>query len=114
MLFDTPTTCGVHLDVEASEPWAVETFALLDVGQAAEAVVERCLLRRELVGWEAVGGGRRVQVRLVRVDKGWVGGGGGRGGFQGVERVGVVRGRVLMSSGLNFTGYGGAGRESSD
>ncbi|KAG7008602.1 hypothetical protein G7Y79_00005g017430 [Physcia stellaris] len=54
-LFDAPTTCGVHLDVEATEPWAVETFGLLDVGQAAEAVVERCLLRRELVGVKCYG-----------------------------------------------------------
>ena len=102
-LFSAPTTCGVQLDVEATEPWAVETFGLLDVGQAAERVVERCLLRREEVGWEGVGGGGRVEVRLVRVDKGWVG-----GEVEGVERVsgGRGRGRVLMSSGVNVTRIG--------
>lgn len=92
----------MQLDVEASEPWAVETFRLMDVGQAAEGVVEGCLLRREEVGWEGVGAGRKVQVRVVRVDKGWVGGRYGGG----LERVGGVRGRMLVSEGGNVTRLG--------
>lgn len=96
-----PTTCGVQLDVDPREPQAVETFGLIDVAYAAKGVLELCLLGRGMVGMERLGQGRMVVAKLVRVDKGGLLGFGGGAGD--VQRVGVVGGTVLWSSGLNLT-----------
>lgn len=45
-----PTTCAVHMDVDAYDLWAVDDFRLGDVASAAEEVVAQCLSAKSKVG----------------------------------------------------------------
>ena len=45
-----PTTCAVHVDVDAYHPWAVDDFRLSDVAAAGEQVVAQCLISRGKIG----------------------------------------------------------------
>ena len=45
-----PTTCAVHVDVDAYHPWAVDDFRLSDVAAAGEQVVAQCLIARGKIG----------------------------------------------------------------
>ena len=45
-----PTTCAVHVDVDAYDLWAVDDFRLADVASAGEEVVAQCLSPRRMVG----------------------------------------------------------------
>ena len=45
-----PTTCAVHVDVDAYHPWAVDDFRLSDVAAAGEQVVAQCLMARSKIG----------------------------------------------------------------
>ncbi|KAI4287569.1 MAG: hypothetical protein L6R35_003174 [Caloplaca aegaea] len=64
-----PRTCAIEIDVDMHFPHATEKFRLVDVGHAAQRVLNVCLIRKGEVGAERVGAERRVEVRLVRVDK---------------------------------------------
>ncbi|KAL8933626.1 MAG: hypothetical protein Q9216_006284 [Gyalolechia sp. 2 TL-2023] len=63
-----PRTCAVQVDVDAHSPDAVEKFTLRELGYAAEHIQNACLFRKGEVGTERVGLGRKVEVRLERVD----------------------------------------------
>ena len=45
-----PTTCAVHVDVDAYVPWAVDDFRLSDVAAAGEQVLAECLMARSKIG----------------------------------------------------------------
>ena len=45
-----PTTCAVHVDVDAYDLWAVDDFRLSDVALAGEQVVAQCLRAKSKVG----------------------------------------------------------------
>ena len=45
-----PTTCAVHVDVDAYDLFAVDDFRLADVASAAEEVVAQCLSAKSKVG----------------------------------------------------------------
>lgn len=45
-----PSTCAVHVDVDAYDLWAVDSFRLSDVALAGEQVVVRCLIPRSKIG----------------------------------------------------------------
>ena len=47
-----PTTCAVHVDVDAYIPWAVDDFRLSDVAAAGEQVLAQCLMARNKIGLE--------------------------------------------------------------
>ena len=40
-----PTTCAIHVDVDAYNPTAVDSFRFSDVASAAEEVIAQCLVR---------------------------------------------------------------------
>lgn len=70
----------------------VDTFSLWDVASAAEDMVDGCLAGLGMVGVDGVVSVMgRVEVRLVRVRKGWGGVEGGRwnGSWGGARRIGV-------------------------
>ena len=45
-----PTTCAIHVDVDAFNPFAVDSFRLSDVASAAEEVIAQCLVPNRKVG----------------------------------------------------------------
>lgn len=45
-----PTTCAIHVDVDAYNPWAVDDFRLADVAAAGQEVVTQCLIGKGKVG----------------------------------------------------------------
>ena len=45
-----PTTCAIHVDVDAYSPFAVDSFRLSDVASAAEEVIAQCLIPKRKVG----------------------------------------------------------------
>ena len=45
-----PTTCAIHVDVDAFSPFAVDNFRLSDVATAATEVIDQCLIRKRKVG----------------------------------------------------------------
>ena len=45
-----PTTCAIHVDVDAYDTWAVDNFRLSDVASAAEEVISQCLVPKSKVG----------------------------------------------------------------
>lgn len=61
-------TCGAIVDVEVHSPEAVERFNLAELGHAVEHIENACLFRKFEVGVERVGPGKKVEVRLERVD----------------------------------------------
>jgi len=63
-----PTTCAVHVDVNADDVFAIDTFRLSTVGLAAERVVSRCLVGERKIGLEYPSGGQHVYAKLVRTD----------------------------------------------
>ncbi|KAI4114678.1 MAG: hypothetical protein LQ345_004588 [Seirophora villosa] len=95
-----PRTCAVEIDVDRHTPDAIEKFGLGDLGLAAQHILIACLLRKAEVGAERVGAGRRVEVRLVRVDKEFL-----RTAVPADERIsGAGSRRFLRSSELSVTG----------
>lgn len=93
-----PRTCGVTVDNDVHAPHAIERFGLGDLGHAAERIFNFCLVRINEVGSNRLGEGRKVVLRLVRVDKENLVIGGSNGGLQEAE---VGNGTVLMSSLFN-------------
>ncbi|KAL8998332.1 MAG: hypothetical protein Q9188_006120 [Gyalolechia gomerana] len=63
-----PRTCAVQVDVDEHYPDVVERFNLWELGHAAEHVEKACLFRKGEVGRERVGRGKKVEVRLERVN----------------------------------------------
>ena len=45
-----PTTCAIHVDVDAFSPFAVDSFRLSDVASAAEEVIAQCLVPQRKTG----------------------------------------------------------------
>lgn len=45
-----PTTCAIHMDVDAYDTWAVDFFRLSDVASAADEVISQCLVAKSKVG----------------------------------------------------------------
>ena len=45
-----PTTCAVHVDVDAYIPWAVDDFRVSDVAAAGGQVLAECLVARSKIG----------------------------------------------------------------
>lgn len=45
-----PSTCAIHVDVDAFSPFAVDSFRLSDVASAAGGVIAQCLIPRRKVG----------------------------------------------------------------
>ena len=45
-----PTTCAIHVDVDAYSPFAVDSFRVSDVASAAEEVIAQCLVPARKVG----------------------------------------------------------------
>ena len=45
-----PTTCAIHVDVDAYDPWAVDDFRLSDVASAADEVIAQCLVAKSKLG----------------------------------------------------------------
>ena len=83
------------IDNDSHAPHAIERFGLGDLGQAAERIFYFCLVRLNEVGSNRLGEGRKVVVRLVRVDKDDLLVGGSNGGLQEAT---VGNRTVLMSS----------------
>lgn len=103
-----PNECAVQLDVDPIDYYAVDTFSLAAVAQAARVVYWGCLVGKGMVGLEYPNlNQKRVWAKLIRLDwvnlrevvgerrrvLGGVGGGNlsmvvldGRGGGVGVER----------------------------
>ena len=92
-------TCGITVDNDAHAPHAIENFGLEDVGLSAQRILNLCLYRKSEVGLDRLGTGRKVEVRLVRIDKDGVlqsvGG--------GVQSISVGNGTFLWSSKGNAT-----------
>ena len=65
---DGRRTCGAIVDVEVRSPEAIERFNLAELGHAVEHIENACLFRKLKVGVERVGLGKKVEVRLERVD----------------------------------------------
>ena len=90
-----PRTCGLTIDNDINAPHAVERFGLGDLGFAAERIYTLCLVRKTEIGSSRLGAGRKVIVRLVRVDREnlliW-------GSNSGLREAAVGNGTVLMSS----------------
>ena len=63
-----PTTCAVQVDVDRTDPLAVDAFWQRDVAASVETVVDRCLLRRRLVGLDYPGEAEHVYVMILRTD----------------------------------------------
>lgn len=63
-----PTTCAVHVDVNADDIFAVDTFRVSTVGMAAERIVDRCLVGEGQIGLEYPGVERYVYAKIVRTD----------------------------------------------
>lgn len=64
-----PTTCAVHVDVDAYDLWAVDDFRLADVASAGEEVVAQCLSPRRMVGLAyPAGPDGLVHAKIVRTD----------------------------------------------
>ena len=64
-----PTTCAIHVDVDAFNPFAVESFRLSDVASAAEEVIAQCLIPKRKTGLVypvGVDGHVYAQVRTFR------------------------------------------------
>lgn len=102
-----PTTCAVHVDVNADDTFAVDTFRVKAVGLATERVVSRCLVGQRKIGLEYPSGGQHVYAKVVRTDSPFF------LDFLGdanVERVPLLSGRgVLKSATISLTGgRGGA------
>ncbi|KAL8794253.1 MAG: hypothetical protein Q9195_003207 [Heterodermia aff. obscurata] len=91
-----PRTCGVTIDNDAHAPHAVEKFRVGDLGLAAERVFSLCLVRKNEIGSTRLGEGRKVILRLVRVDRNnlFIGG-------SNVQEAVVGNGTMLMSSLFN-------------
>ena len=45
-----PTTCAVHVDVDAYVPWAVDDFRVSDVATVGGQVLAECLVARSKIG----------------------------------------------------------------
>ena len=45
-----PTTCAIHVDVDAYDTFAVDHFRLSDVASGAEDVIAQCLVPKSKVG----------------------------------------------------------------
>ena len=45
-----PSTCAIHVDVDAYDLFAVDDFRLADVASAGEQVVSQCLAAKSKVG----------------------------------------------------------------
>ena len=45
-----PTTCAIHVDVDAYDTFAVDDFRLSDVALAAEDVIDQCLVAKSKIG----------------------------------------------------------------
>ena len=45
-----PTTCAVHVDVDAYDTLAVDDFRVSDVASAADEVIAQCLVKKSKVG----------------------------------------------------------------
>ena len=45
-----PTTCAIHVDVDAYDLFAVDDFRLSDVASAGEEVVAQCLSAKSKIG----------------------------------------------------------------
>ena len=63
-----PTTCAVHVDVNAEDYLAVDEFRLRSVGVAAEEIVARCLLGLRQIGVSYPASSQRVYAQIVRAD----------------------------------------------
>ena len=86
-------TCGAIVDVDKHSPEAVERFNLAELGHAVEHIENACLFLKAEVGVERVGAGKKVQVRLERVDLEAM-----PTSQDSLVHVGVGRGRYLLSS----------------
>ena len=45
-----PTTCAIHVDVDAYDTFAIDDFRLSDVALAAKDVIDQCLIAKRKVG----------------------------------------------------------------
>ena len=45
-----PTTCAIHVDVDAYNPLGIDNFRLSDVASAAEQVIAQCLVAKSKLG----------------------------------------------------------------
>ena len=90
-----PRTCGVTVDNDIHAPHAVERFGFGMLARAAERIFYLCLVRKSEIGLVRLGEGKKVILRLVRVDKENLLIGGSHGGLQ---EAAVGNGTALMSS----------------
>lgn len=64
-----PTTCAVHVDVDAYDLWAVDDFRLEDVAASGQEVVAQCLIAKGKVGLAypaGINGHVHAKVRTLR------------------------------------------------
>ena len=90
---DGRRTCGAIVDVEVRSPEAIERFNLAELGHAVEHIENACLFRKLKVGVERVGLGKKVEVRLERVDLDAM-----PTSRNSLVHVGLGHGRYLLSS----------------
>ena len=63
-----PTTCAVHVDVDAYDVWAVDDFRLSDVASAAQEVIAQCLVPKRKLGLAyPAGADGRVHAKVRRL-----------------------------------------------
>ncbi|KAL8817958.1 MAG: hypothetical protein Q9191_008043 [Dirinaria sp. TL-2023a] len=62
------TTCAVQVDVDQTDALAVDSFRQSDVAVSASNVVDRCLVRQQLLGSDFPGEAAHVYVMILRID----------------------------------------------
>ena len=83
------------VDNDIHAPHAVEKFGLGMLGYAAERIFNLCLVRKSEIGSVRLGEGKKIILRLVRVDREnlLIG-----GSHSGLQEAAVGNGTALMSS----------------
>ena len=66
-----PNSCAIHVDTVPEDISAEDTFAVRNVGNMAEILVEQCLVRQRKLGWGFPGPRANIQVSIVRADGWW-------------------------------------------
>ena len=66
-----PNTCAIHVDTIPDDTTAQDTFAISNVGNMAEILVEQCLVRQQKLGWGFPGPRANIQLSIIRADGWW-------------------------------------------
>ncbi|KAL8680028.1 MAG: hypothetical protein Q9186_003746 [Xanthomendoza sp. 1 TL-2023] len=93
---ESPSTCILVVDVAAKDMAAVERFALRNVVEAAEQVLFHCLIEKKQIGLEFPGDEGPTFVQVEKLDKAPILRMGMDGKGEGLRRVRLPGGEVLV------------------